>query len=85
MTLPRGHTTTVVQSTTYYVHDGVYYERTYSGAEVAYVAISTPVGVTVTTLPVGYTTTVVGVTTYYVHQNVYYVPSGSTYVVVIKP
>ena len=41
-TLPQGTQTQTVNQTTYYVSNGTYYTKTYSGGEVAYVVVTQP-------------------------------------------
>jgi hypothetical protein len=72
--LPAGHYTTHVGTTTYYYHEGYYYQPVYVDNVCTYTVIPPPLGVIVYVLPAGAVVKVVGGVTYYTSGGAYYRP-----------
>ena len=73
----------MVESSTYYVHDNVYYTRVVTGGEVAYQVVAPPPGAIITTLPAGCTTAQVSGATYSQCGPTYYSKVATGYQVVV--
>jgi len=84
-TMPPQTTTVVIQERTYYYTEDTYFQKTYHGSEVAYEAITPPVGATVDRLPQDYTRLTLNGTVYYAAGGIYYHQIGSVYEVVPEP